>query len=258
MGKKRNIIISGETQEDAPKQSGTDSPVSQNNTPKNPKRTKKNSRARGKDYKTALSKIDKTKTYPVSEAIRILKEATYSKNNNTVEFHINLGLDMEKAEHKIRTMITFPNGTGREIKILTISANETPKIEDIISKKLIPGRDFDLVVAHPEIMKDLAKVAKVLGPKGMMPNPKSGTVSEDVEKTASELKKGATEIKTEKSAPVIHGIIGKLDFEDNKLVENFEALITKIKESRPPKVKGAYIKSIYLCSSMSPSVKISL
>jgi len=264
MGKKRNIIISGEVTEEAPKQEVSSQDVSSNISPIphisaiKQKKVKKTVVPRGKHYKLALAKIDRTKTYPISEALQVVKEATYSKKNNTIEAHINLGLDLTKAEHKVRTTLNYPYGTGKERKILTIDSNEISKIDEIGSTKLVPGKDFDIVVAHPSVMKDLAKVAKILGPKGIMPNPKSGTVSEKVKETAESLQKGQAEIKTEKGAPVIHTIFGKTSFENNELVKNFESLIAKIKEVRPPKVKGVYIKSIYIKSSMSPSVKIAL
>ncbi|PIS22911.1 50S ribosomal protein L1 [candidate division WWE3 bacterium CG08_land_8_20_14_0_20_40_13] len=260
MGKKRNIMMSGETIEETPKTEAISSNISPitPSTRISPKKGKKQVKTRGKAYSQMLKKVDRTKTYPIAEAVKIIRDATFSKKNTTVEVHLNLGLDITKAEHKVRTMVSYPHGTGKEVKILIIGANDIAKVEQIIAGKLVPGRNFDMVVAHPSVMKELAKVAKILGPKGLMPNPKSGTVSEDPKKTAEDLQKGATEIKTEKSAPVIHTVIGKLSFDDQKLMENFEALILKVKEVRPSKVRGVYIKSIYLASSMSPSVKISL
>ena len=256
MGKKRNIIISGEPEKET---AIPVSPVSTTipNTPNSPK-SPTTAKTHGKLYIKAKALINPTTQYPLEEAVALIKQITFSKKNNTIEAHVNLGLDLTKNEHKIRTMVSYPHGTGKTIKVLTINEGEVAKVEDIVSGKLAFPRDFDLVVVHPSVMKEMAKVARILGPKGVMPNPKNGTISTNPQKTATDLQKGSTEIKVEKLAPVVHTIIGKTDFEDVKLVENFMALIAKIKEVRPAKVKGAYLKSAFLTSSMSPSVKISL
>lgn len=266
MGKKRNIIIGTEIEQEktvvTPKPS--DSSVSTNisNLPNHPnlpnKKGKKPAKTHGKLYIKAKALVNPTTHYTIEEAVALVKQITFSKKNNTVEAHINLGLDLTKQDHKIRTMVSYPHGTGKTIKVLTINEGEVAKIEEIVSGKLAFPRDFDLVVVHPSVMKEMAKVAKILGPKGVMPNPKNGTISANPQKTAVDLQKGSTEIKVEKLAPVVHTIIGKTNFEDKQLVENFNALIAKIKEIRPAKVKGAYIKSAYLTSSMSPSVKVTI
>lgn len=221
-------------------------------------------KVRSKRYKEQLALIDKGKDYSPTEAIEIVKKTANTKFDAAIEAHINLGLVTDKAEHQIRTLITLPHQVGKKLKILVFSSKDTAEIkklgaevgtEDTL-KKIESGKvDTDKIIADSSWMPKLAKVAKVLGPKGLMPNPKSGTVSDDPAKTLKEFTGGKIELKTEK-LPIIHLQIGKYSFSDKQILENYEVLIQAIKTARPEGLKKEYIKSIYLSSSMGPSVKV--
>ncbi len=221
-------------------------------------------KVRSKRYKAQVALIDKDKDYTPIEAIEIIKKTATTKFDAAIEAHINLGLIADKAEHRIRTLITLPHQVGKKMKILVFSSKNTSEIkklgaevgtEDTL-KSIESGKiNADKIIADSTWMPKLAKVAKVLGPKGLMPNPKSGTVSDDPAKTLKEFSGGKIEIKTEKF-PIIHTQIGKSSFSDKQILENYDVLIQAIKAARPEGLKKEYIKSIYLSSSMGPSVKV--
>lgn len=207
-------------------------------------------------------------TFTVEEAIKQIKLTDKSKFDATVEAHINLGIDPKKNDQSVRTTTTLPNGTGKEVKV-AVFASKTIKDADIqlseadltkIEKgKLKPGVDFDVIVSEPKFMPKIAKVAKILGPQGMMPNPKSGTVTEDVEKAVKQIKGGKVEIRNEINAPIIHTILGKVSFDDKKLKENYTEVMNSVNQARPQKIKPEnYIKSIFLKSTMGKSYMIEL
>lgn len=211
--------------------------------------------------------VDKTKSYPAHEAVAILKKTATAKFDSTLEAHINLGLDTTKSDQQIRKSINLPHGLGKKVKVLVFADEKqtseitragaeigTEKTLDEIAKGKI---GFDKVVATPAWMPHLASVAKVLGPKGLMPNPKTGTVSDDPAKVVEQLSAGMTEIRTEKS-PIVHTIFGKASFDEKKLTENLETLLKEINSSRPANFKKGLVKSVYLTSSMGPSLKLDL
>ena len=215
--------------------------------------------------------IEKTKNKIYSsleEAITILKETSTTKFVETVELHANLNIDPKYADQQLRTTVTLPNGVGKQLKIAVLTNDEnfqeaedagasiignTDLIENITQGNI----DFDLLIATPNMMPKLAKLGRVLGPKGLMPSPKSGTVTSTLKTTITEFKKGKFEYKADK-AGVLHVSFGKIDFTNLQLIENLEALYRSIEQNRPAGVKGKYFKSLFICSTMGPSIKLDL
>jgi len=208
----------------------------------------------------------------IQEAIKKLKKEAKAKFVESVEVHLNLNLDVKSQA--IRTTINLPHGTGKELKILVIANDYDTKLEkefpdvkfgneqlisDIIKNK-VKLSDINLVISTPSTMPKLASAARILGPAGLMPNPKSGTVVEPskLKETISTFKKGKVEVRTQHDLPIIHTSIGKVNFEDDQLVENFNALINAIKANKPPKTKPEWIKSVYVSTTMGKSVKVDL
>jgi large subunit ribosomal protein L1 len=200
---------------------------------------KKKVRSRGKRYKEALIKVDHGKLYKIDEALPLLREISLTKLPGSVELHINT------VEKGLRGTVSLPHGTGKEIRVV-IADNTT--IDKIVAEVESGKIDFDALIAHPSVMAKLAKVAKFLGPKGLMPNPKAGTISPEPEKVAAKIKGGEIAWKTESDFPIIHQVIGKLSFKDKQLEENLNALIKTIGATK--------IRSITLKSTMSPGIKI--
>ncbi len=220
----------------------------------------------GKKYNKALEKIDSTKIYSVEEAIKLVKEIKFAKFDETVVISFNLGIDTTKADQQIRGAMVLPHGTGKSKKILAI----TDRVEEAkqAGADFVGGQEmldkiqkenwweFDVIVATPNMMGLLGKMGKVLGPKGLMPNPKTGTVSPDITKAINEIKAGKVEYRADKEGNV-HVIVGKASFDDNKLVENAKAIIDRIVKIKPATMKGTYIKNCAISSTMGPSVKVS-
>ncbi len=206
--------------------------------------------------------------YKIEDALEKVKRSSKAKFDAAIEAHINLNIDISQADQNIRTTTTLPHGTGKSKKVAVFASKKIPEadvqlteadISKIEKGTLKPGVDFDVVVSEPKFMAKLAAAARILGPQGMMPNPKSGTVTEDVETAVSQIKKGKVELRTDPTAPIIHTIIGKQSFELKALVENFNEVISTLKQARPNKIRPEdYIKSVYVCASMSPSFKVSL
>jgi len=215
--------------------------------------------------------IEKTKNKIYSnldEAIQVLKETATAKFVESVELHANLNIDPKYADQQLRTTVTLPNGVGKQSRIAVLTNDENfdeaknagadvvgndELIEDITKGNL----DFDLLIATPNMMPKLAKLGRVLGPKGLMPSPKSGTVSNGLEETLTEFKKGKFEYKADK-AGVVHVSFGKSDFTETQLVENLTALYDSIEKNRPSGVKGKYFKSMFICTTMGSSIKLDL
>ena len=204
----------------------------------------------------------------LEEAIKMLKETSTAKFIETVELHANLNIDPKYADQQLRTTVTLPNGVGKVIKIavLTTEDNFTEAKEgradkvgsdDLIQEISQGNIDFDLLVATPEMMPKLAKLGRVLGPKGLMPSPKSGTVTTNILSTLSEFKKGKFEYKADKTG-VVHVSFGKSSFTETQLVENLTALHQSIEQNRPSGVKGKYFKNMFICTSMGPSIQLGL
>ena len=222
---------------------------------------------RGKNYKNKVASFDKSKTYDVSEAINIVKKNATSKFDETVELHVTTGCDSKYAEQQIRGSVVLPAGTGKKVKILVFAkdakADEAKQagadyvgVDEYITKIQNEGwLDFDSVIATPDMMGTIGRLAKILGPKGLMPNPKTGTVTLDVAKAIADVKAGKVEYRLDKQN-LIHCPLGKASFSEDKLQENFDALINAIVKARPASLKGTFLKSITLTSTMGPGVRL--
>ena len=222
---------------------------------------------RGKNYKTVVEKIDKTKSYSVAEAVKLVKEVSNAKFDSTVEVAMNLNLDVKKADQQLRGAITLPKGTGKTVKVLVVAKGDNAKAAkeagaDFVGDTDILEKidkenwfDFDVMIATPDMMPVLGKLGKVLGPKGLMPNPKTGTVTTNVKQAVEESKAGRVEYRTD-SYGNIHGIVGKVSFEEKDLTENLNAFVKNILRLKPSTVKGTYVKNISISSTMSPSIKL--
>jgi large subunit ribosomal protein L1 len=215
--------------------------------------------------------IEKTKNKVYSnleEAIQTLQETATTKFIESVEFHINLNIDPKYADQQLRTTVTLPHGIGKQVRIAVLTNEEnfeeaTQAGADIVGNEELINNitngilNFDLLIATPNMMPKLAKLGRVLGPKGLMPSPKSGTVSSTLEETLTDFKKGKFEYKADKTG-VVHVTIGKVNFTENQLLENLQALYSSIEKNRPSGVKGKYFKSLFLCTTMGPSIKLDL
>lgn len=215
-----------------------------------------------------MKKIEKQRDiteYTLDDAIKKVKAESKTKFDASVELHINLDLDPTKQN--IRFSIDLPHGTGKTKKIVVLSNGKIEGADIVLNEsslskidtgKIKPNVDFEVFITEPKFMPLLAKYAKILGPAGVMPNPKNGTVTEDINKAVAQFKKGKVEVKTEKLAPLIHTIIGKISFEDKALEENFKEIMNTLKQNKPAKTNPMWIKGVYLASSMGPSVKLAL
>ena len=222
---------------------------------------------RSKKYTEALSKIEKNKVYTKEEAIKLVKETSTSSFDGSVEVAMKLNLETKKAEQRLRGAIVLPKGTGKTKKVLVIARGEKANqakeagadyVGDVDMLEKIEKEnwfDFDTMIATPDMMPLLGKLGKVLGPKGLMPNPKTGTVTVDVVKAIEEVKAGRVEYRTD-SYGNIHGIIGKVSFSDEDLLANLDAFVTHIIKLRPSTVKGDYVKNISVASTMGPGIKV--
>ena len=214
-----------------------------------------------------LKKVEKNKLYSVEEAIKLAKETSNSKFDSTLEVAMNLNLDVKKADQQLRGAVVLPNGTGKSKKILVLAKADKAKeavsagaeyVGDIDMIDKIAKEnwfDFDVIIATPDMMPALGKIGKILGPKGLMPNPKTGTVTTDVKKAVEETKKGKVEYRTDTFGNV-HAIFGKASFDDVKLAENLKSFVEEISKAKPQTVKGNYVKNISISSTMGPGIKI--
>lgn len=224
---------------------------------------------KSKKYTEALSKIEKGKLYSLEDAVKLVKETSVSKFDGTVEIAVRLNLDTKKNDQQLRGAIVLPYGTGKTKKVLVLAKGDAAKAAteagadfvgdvDMITKiEKENWFDFDVIIATPEMMPMLGKLGKVLGPKGLMPNPKTGTVTMDTKKAVEDVKKGRVEYRTDSYANV-HAIVGKVSFEDEKLVANVKAFMDVIIKSKPQAAKGIYLKGVSLASTMGPGVKVDL
>ena len=220
----------------------------------------------GKKYLEAAKLIDTAKSYPIEEAIELVKKVSYTKFDETMELVFRLNVDPRHADQQLRGAIVLPNGTGKSKKVLVIT--QGPKVAeaqnagaDIVGGKEILEDikkgwfDFDVIVATPDMMGELGKLGKILGPKGLMPNPKTGTVTMNIAQAIDEIKKGKVEYRVDKDGN-LNVMIGKKSFSTEKLVENYKTIYDVILKARPAAVKGTYMKNVVVSSSMSPSVKV--
>jgi len=215
-------------------------------------------KARGKNYLKSKKTVTSKENLTFDKALELSKKASYAKFDESLELHFNLSIDPKDSDQRIRFTTTLPNGIGKSVKVLVISKENVEDVAKIVSGKLKPGKDFDTVIATPDVMKDIAKAARILGPKGMMPSPKNGTITADTKKAVEEFSKGQIEVKNQQGYPVLHQLVGSLKMDDAKLGENIKFLISEIKKNRPAKVKGKFIKKAVICSSMGPSITLDL
>ncbi len=223
----------------------------------------------GKKYQEAAKQVDRTTLYDTAEAISLVKKTATAKFDETVEVHIRTGCDGRHAEQQIRGAVVLPNGTGRTVRVLVfakgdkVNEAEAAGADHVGGEELIPKiqnegwLDFDVVVATPDMMGVVGRLGKVLGPKGLMPNPKAGTVTMDVAKAISDIKAGKIEYRLDK-ANIIHVPVGKVSFEESKLQENFDTLMEAIVKAKPAALKGQYLRSITLATTMGPGVKVNV
>jgi large subunit ribosomal protein L1 len=220
---------------------------------------------RSKRYKTSVNEIEQ-REYAVNEAVQLLKKAATAKFDETVEMAVRLGIDPRHADQVVRGTVSLPHGLGKEVRVLVITKGE--KIQealdagadyaghqDYLDKIKGDWLEFDVVVASPDVMKDLGAMGRILGPRGLMPNPKSGTVTMDIGPTVKEIKAGKIDFRVDKYG-IIHTGVGKASFEEKKLQENIKSLIQTIIRLKPSSSKGAYLKSIYLSSTMGPGIRL--
>ncbi len=223
---------------------------------------------RGKKYQDAAKLIDKNQKYAIEEAFDLVKKTSFVKFDATVEAAFRLNLDPRKAEQNLRGAIVLPHGTGKVSRVAVIAQGEKAKEAeaagadfvgdaDLIQKIAGGWFDFDVMVATPDMMAQLGKLGRVLGPKGLMPNPKTGTVTMDVTKAVNEIKNGKIEYRVDKVGN-IHAPIGRVSFDNDKLVENFKTLYSTLAKLKPATVKGVYMKNVTVTSSMAPGIKVSL
>ena len=223
----------------------------------------------GKKYVEAAKKVDRAQLYDVADAIALVKENATAKFDETIEVHIRTGCDGRHADQQIRGAVVLPNGTGKSVRVLVFAKGEKEKeaqeagADFVGAEELIPKIqnenwfEYDKVVATPDMMGVVGRLGKILGPRGLMPNPKAGTVTMDVAKAVQELKAGKIEYRLDK-ANIVHVPVGKASFAPEKLQENFQTLIEAILKARPAALKGTYLKSITLASTMGPGVKLNV
>ncbi len=220
----------------------------------------------GKKLKAVKEKIDLTKQYTLEEAIKLVKESSCAKFDETVDLAVNLGVDPRKSDQMVRSTVVLPHGIGKKVRVLVFAKGEKEKealdagadyvgAEDLVEKISKGWLDFDKSVATPDVMGIVGKLGKILGPRGLMPNPKLGTVTFDIAKTVKEIKAGKVEYKTEK-AGIVHVPVGKVSFDAEKLVENAKTIINSIIKAKPSTSKGKYLKKLYISSTMGPGIPV--
>lgn len=222
---------------------------------------------RGKKYKKVAEAFDRTQSFGLEQALEILKKSEV-KFDQTVELHFNLGVDPKNSDQAVRGTVVLPNGTGRKVRVLVFCKDNNFQVAKDAGADYVGGADlvqkiqegwleFDAVVATPDMMPVISKVARVLGPRGLMPSPKSGTVTINVAQTVKELKAGKIQYRVDKGAN-LHAPIGKLSFSESQLVENAKAVIDSVLKNKPQTSKGTYIKSLFITATMTPSVKLDM
>jgi large subunit ribosomal protein L1 len=219
-----------------------------------------------KNRKVALEKVEAGKLYKLSEAANILKDITRSKFDESVDIDVRLGVDPRKANQMVRGVVTLPNGTGKEIRVLVLCTPDKEEeakaagadyvgLDDYVEKIKGGWTDVDVIITMPSVMAKVGQLGRILGPRGLMPNPKSGTVTMDVGEAVKQVKQGKIDFKVDKYG-IVHTSIGKVSFESQKIVENAREFINTIVKLKPSAAKGTYIKSIYISSTMSPGLRI--
>lgn len=220
----------------------------------------------GKNYRGRVGKVKEGAKYEVADAVKTLKQIHYAKFNETVDLQIRLGVDPRNSEQQVRGTVVLPHGTGKTVRVIVFAKGdqaaaaqeagvEAVGAEDLIERIEKGWMDFDAAIATPDMMRIVSKVAKVLGPRGLMPNPKAGTVTPNVAQVIKELKAGKVEYKLDRQA-IIHCSIGKINFSEEQLAENVKMLMDAVQKARPASLKGTYIKSVAISSTMSPAVRL--
>ena len=221
---------------------------------------------RGKKYQEAIQKIDRTMRYSLEDGVKLLKEVHYTKFDETVDIAIRLGVDPRHADQMVRGTVLLPGGSGKEVKVLVFARGEKEKeakeagadfvgAEDMVEKISQGWLEFDKAIATPDMMGLVGKIGKILGPRGLMPNPKMGTVTFDIAQAVQELKKGKVEFRVEKGG-ILHVPVGKISFTVEKLLDNLNALFEMVLKLKPSSSKGVYLKNIVLSTTMGPGIKI--
>ncbi len=221
----------------------------------------------GKNYLNSVKEIDLSKVYEPAEAMKNVVASAKAKFDETIELHVRLGVDPRQADQQVRGTVVLPNGTGKTVRVLVIAKGEKADIAlkagaDIVGAEEIIAKiqtenflDFDVCITSPDMMGQMGKVARILGPKGLMPSPKSGTVTTDIAKAVKDTKAGKVEYRVDKTA-IVHCPIGKKSFGDEKLLENFNSLMEAIVKAKPAAAKGTYIRSVTAASTMGPGIKV--
>ncbi|MFP4380452.1 MAG: 50S ribosomal protein L1 [Candidatus Sumerlaeia bacterium] len=221
---------------------------------------------RSKKYQDAVKLVDKTQRYSLEEAVALVRKMHYVNFTETFEIHVRLSVDPRNAEQNVRGTVELPHGTGKDVRVLVFAQGDNLKAAEAAGADFVGGddlaekiqggwMDFDAVVATPDMMRVVGKLGRVLGPRGLMPNPKTGTVTFEVAQAVQSLKAGQVEYRLDRNA-IIHASLGNMDFTDEQLVDNTKAYLDAIYKARPASLKGQYVRSIAISSSMSPSVKI--
>ena len=222
---------------------------------------------RSKAYKQALEMIEKNKYYEIDEALELITKLPKKKFDETVELHVKLGVDSRNADQQVRGTVVLPNGTGKEVRVLVIAKGEKAKesedagadfvgAEEIITKIQNENWfEYDVIVTTPDMMGLVGRIGKLLGPKGLMPNPKSGTITMDVKKAISDIKAGKVEYRLDKTN-IAHLVIGKVSFGKDKLKENYETIMAALLKAKPAAAKGQYFRGISVATSMSPGIRV--
>jgi len=219
-----------------------------------------------KKRKDALAKVEMSRKYDIQEAAKLVKEISYTKFDASVDIDVRLGVDPRKANQMVRGITTLPHGTGKVVRVLVLCTPEKEQeakdagadhigLDDYIDKISQGWTDIDIIITMPQIMAKMGKLGKILGPRGLMPNPKTGTVTMDIGKAVEDVKKGKIDFKVDKYG-IIHAGIGRVSFDANKIVDNANELVQTIIKLKPTAAKGTYVKSIYLSSTMSPGIEI--
>lgn len=221
---------------------------------------------KGKRYNEIINLVDKEKYYEINEAVTLVKKVATAKFDETVEVHLKLGVDSRHADQQVRNTVVLPNGTGKEVRVAVFAKGEKAKEaleagadfagEDLIDKVQNESwTDFDVAIATPDMMGQVGKIGRTLGPRGLMPNPKAGTVTFDVAKAVNEAKSGKVEYRTDKQN-IVHVAVGKASFGEKELEENIKALISSVIKDRPASAKGKYLRSVTITSTMGPGIKL--
>ncbi len=221
-----------------------------------------------KKKKEALAKVDKTKIYSLAEAVQLIKDITYTKFNASVDLDVRLGVDPRKANQMVRGIVTLPHGTGKEVRVLVLCNPDKEEearaagadhvgLDDYVQKIKGGWTDVDVVITTPNVMPKVGPLGRILGPRGLMPNPKAGTVTMDLERAVKEVKAGKIDFKVDKFG-IIHAGIGKVSFNPEQIVDNAREMIQTILKLKPSAAKGTYVKSIFISSTMSPGVQVEL